>query len=1011
MATILVVDDRNLSREFLTMLFGYAGYRTVEARNGAEALDRVRAERPDLVVCDIAMPTMDGIEFVQQLHADAAIAQTAVIFYTATYRLNEARHLAQACGVAAVIAKPSRPQVILDAVAAALGIPATMPKPPLPAAPGAGQDLSLSLRLATLIELGLGLAAQRDAQPLLDLACRAAQAIFDAGVTVIGMRGDGQEPLRSFVVRGVADELRPLFGRLDLDAAVSDGAPCRINDAAAAAALLPPWHPPVVNLLIVPLKSATRAFGWLYLADRDRGHAPFGEDDEQIAVTLATQIALAYENLLLYNESSAYVTQLEAEVIERKHAQHALRESEAHFRAILDHAPIGMAVVSLAGQFLRVNRSLCKLVGYASEDLEKLNFNDIIDSADPAGAIAELRALAGGELPSDELEQRYRRRDGGTGWMLLTASLLYSDEGEALYFVAQIQDIGERKRTEAELKLAASVFANTMDAIMVTDGEARIISVNPAFSAITGFGADEIAGQKPSLMRSEDTTQDFSGELCEVLQRDGHWAGEVWNRRKNGEAFLEWLTISVLPASNGNPLRYVGIFHDITELRRKDEHIRHLAFHDPLTGLPNRTLLLDRLEHGIAFATRDKQRLGLMFIDLDRFKGVNDSLGHDVGDGVLQEVARRLIRCVRQSDTVARMGGDEFVILLEHARDLADYASMARKAVAALALPMPVKGHVLRIGASIGIAYLPGDGADVFTLIKSADAAMYAAKLAGRGTYRFFQPAMSEDTAQLALQGELRDAARNGELELYYQPTVSLGGTTAFGVEALLRWRHPRRGLVLPADFIPLAEESGIIAELGDWVLDEACRQCAAWQAQRLGRIRIAVTVAAKQLQRGDLAERIAGNIRRHGISPGDLEIKLTESVILAARDNIAGILDRLHAIGVALAVDDYGSGASSLACLRRLPIDILSIDRSFVRMADHNEENGQFVRSLLALGRALKLTVVAEGVETESQADFLRACGCTVGQGYLYAHPAPAAEFEGWLRGHQGDRTEARPH
>jgi diguanylate cyclase (GGDEF)-like protein/PAS domain S-box-containing protein len=1022
MATILVVDDRNLNREFLTMLFGYAGHRVVEARNGAEALDRVRESRPDVIISDIVMPRMDGVEFVKRLRADAAMAQIPVIFYTATYRLTEARNIAQACGVDTVIAKPSRPQVILDAVAAALGSTAapeldlatreTWKRPPKVLAETLSDELdSLSLRLAALLELALELAAERDPQRLLDLACRAAVAIFGARLTAIGMLdGAGQRPGR-FVACGVTDAVRPRFGELDLSAVVSDGKPHRLNDPAAAAAVLPGWHPPISSLLVVPLKSATRTLGWLYVADRDTGSAPFGEDDEQIAATLATQLAQAYENLVLYSETSAYATQLEAEVAERKRAQHALRESEAHFRAVFDHAPIGMAVVSQAGQFLRVNLVLCKLVGYAKDQLEKLSFHEIIDADDRAEVMADLRALANDER-LDELEKRYLCRDGSTGWMLLTASGLRNGEGDALHFIVQIKDISERKKAEEELKLAASVFDNTRDGVMVIDTMARIISVNPAFTAITGFSAEEAVGRKPNLMHSEQAPSDFCCELWDVLLREGHWEGEVWNRRKSGDAFLEWLSISMVPGPDGKPVSYVGVFNDITELRRKDEHIRHLAFHDPLTGVPNRSLLLDRLEHSIAFAEREQQHVGLMFIDLDRFKAVNDSLGHDVGDALLQEVAHRLSQCVRQSDTVARIGGDEFVILLEHARHPADYASLARKAVDSLGQPVKIGKHTIRVGASIGIACFPGDGADVFEMMKSADAAMYAAKSAGRGTYRFFQPAMSEGAAQRRnLEMELRNAVANGEMELYYQPMVSLGSDEPFGVEAQLRWRHPERGLVMPADFIPLAEETGIITELGDWVLGEACRQSSAWQALGLGRNRIAVTVAAKQLQQGNLAARIASLARRHGILPSDLEIKLTESVILANRGHIETIIDQLREIGVSVAIDDFGTSASSLAYLRGLPIDSLSIDRSLVSQADHDEDDAQFVRSILALGQALNATVVAEGVETESQADFLRACGCTLGQGYLYARPAPAAQTEVWLRGHAGGgRTAPAP-
>ncbi len=363
------------------------------------------------------------------------------------------------------------------------------------------------------------------------------------------------------------------------------------------------------------------------------------------------------------------------------------------------------------------------------------------------------------------------------------------------------------------------------------------------------------------------------------------------------------------------------------------------------------------------------------------------------------EVARRLGLCLRQSDTVARMGGDEFVILLEHVDEPETYASLAKKIIASLGAPMLLDGHALQISASIGIACFPDDGADAVTLMKHADAAMYAAKSAGRGTYRFFQAAMTEKAGQrLQLEMELRNAVANGELELFYQPRVALDSGAPCGVEALVRWRHPLRGLVPPDDFIPLAEETGIIHELGNWVLEAACRQARAWQEKGLMRIRIAVNISAKQLQEGDLVERIASLTRQYGIAPADLEVELTESVIMANPEEISGIFARLRRLGVTVAVDDFGTGYSSLAYLRRLPIDVLKIDRSFVMNADRDEGDAQIVRIIMALAQALKLDVIAEGVETRGQAEFLASCGCPTAQGYLYARPQPAFLTATWL-------------
>ncbi|WP_317203495.1 EAL domain-containing protein [Janthinobacterium sp.] len=574
-----------------------------------------------------------------------------------------------------------------------------------------------------------------------------------------------------------------------------------------------------------------------------------------------------------------------------------------------------------------------------------------------------------------------------------------------------LRNLAARGRAEAavralngELSMAASVFHNSMDGIMITDAGGTIVSVNPAFTAITAYSAAEALGRKPDLLRSGRHTQEFYSALWRSLLGEGRWQGEIWNRRKNGELFLEWMRIGVVAGADGAAQRYVNVFNDITEVRRKDEHIRHLAFHDPLTGLPNRALLLDRLEQSLLAAVRSGARPALMFIDLDRFKHINDSLGHDAGDHLLKEVARRLRDCLRDSDTLARMGGDEFVLLLEHAPEAKDCAALAHKLLECLALPMPLNGHTLQMGASIGIACAPDDGAGVVALMKHADAAMYAAKAAGRGTYRFFQAAMTETAEQrLQLETELRRAVRGGELELHYQPKVALHGGAARAVEALVRWRHPRHGLIPPASFIGLAEETGIIGELGDWVLEEACRQARAWREQGLGRIHIAVNVSAMQLRRGGLVERIGALTSRYGVAPEDLELELTESVIMDNPTEIAAVFARLGELGVSIAIDDFGTGYSSLAYLRQLPIDVLKIDRAFIMNAEHNRKDAELVKTIIALGRALQLDVVAEGVETAGQLTLLRALGCDLAQGFLFSRPLPPAEIGAWLGAQRG--------
>ena len=553
---------------------------------------------------------------------------------------------------------------------------------------------------------------------------------------------------------------------------------------------------------------------------------------------------------------------------------------------------------------------------------------------------------------------------------------------------------------EHDLQLAASVFHNSADGIMVTDDRGTILTVNPAFTEITGYTADEAIGCKPSLLRSDHQGPDFYRAMWDTLAREGCWQGELWNRRKSGEAYSEWLTINRVTDSAGVAVRYVGVFHDITELRQKDERIRHLAFHDALTNLPNRALIQDRLEHALQRARREQTRLAVTFIDLDRFKAVNDSLGHAMGDVLLQEVAGRIGKRLRSMDTLARLGGDEFVLLMEDLHGTEDCASLAQAIIAEISRPVDLHGHTVQIGASLGMAFYPEDGGDTEELMKRADVAMYAAKAAGRNTYRFFQQQMLDlASRRLALEMDLRLAVANADFELHYQPKVDLATGQTRAVEALVRWRHANRGLVPPGEFIPLAEDSELILALGDWVLNEACRQAALWQANGC-LLKIAVNVAARQLEQGGLAERIVELTRQHGIPASALEVEVTESMVMTRPEQAASLLARLREIGVSVAIDDFGTGYSSLAYLRRLPIDVLKIDRSFVMHADCNDEDAQIVKTIVALGQSLKLLVVAEGIENEGQAALLRSMGCDRGQGFHFSRPLPAARFEAWLAG-----------
>ncbi len=691
-----------------------------------------------------------------------------------------------------------------------------------------------------------------------------------------------------------------------------------------------------------------------------------------------------------------------------------LKEKERFLQEILNAIPIPLFFKDLEGRYLGCNSAFSAATGKTAAEIRGKTVFELWPSE-----LAKIYHQKDLELMDTPTPQHYESeivdKFSQVRQVLYAKNVFSNDRGEVAGIIGAFIDITERKRAEAELaersaeltranaelSLAASVFHESVEGVLVTDAESTILSVNPAFTEITGYTGAEAIGRKPRLLRSDRHDLEFYRSMWDRLIKDGRWQGEIWNRRKSGEAYLEWLTINRITDASGRPIRYVAVFHDITEMRSKDERIRHLAFHDALTGLPNRSLLHDRLEHALARAKREGRRLSVSFIDLDRFKAVNDGLGHDVGDLLLQEVAHRIQLRLRSMDTVARMGGDEFVVLMEDFDTAGDCATLADELIRGIAQPMALRGHTVEVGASMGIAFFPEDGSEALELMKRADMAMYAAKAAGRSTYRFFQKEMLEHVNRhLSLEMELRRAVARQEFELHYQPRVDLATGRALSVEALLRWRHPDRGLLLPSEFIALAEESGLIVDIGAWVLDEACRQVSDWLA-RGTTLRVAVNVSAKQMGHGDLVERIRTLTVRHAISPALLEIELTESAVMADPEEVAIVFSHLRKMGITIAFDDFGTGYSSLAYLRRLPIDVLKIDRSFVMNVDRAEEDAQIVKTILALGHSLKLSVVAEGIETSPQAELLKSVGCNIVQGYHFSRPLPPAQLDEWLQRH----------
>ncbi|HEY1089600.1 MAG TPA: EAL domain-containing protein, partial [Burkholderiaceae bacterium] len=544
----------------------------------------------------------------------------------------------------------------------------------------------------------------------------------------------------------------------------------------------------------------------------------------------------------------------------------------------------------------------------------------------------------------------------------------------------------------------ATVLEQIADGVIVVDVDGRIVAVNPAFTQITGYTEEEALGQPYSLARSSRHDQEFYDALWRELQESGYWRGELWNLRHNGELYLEWLTLSAVRDNSGTRTHYVGVFSDITKVRESQEQLDHMAHHDPLTQLPNRLLFHDRLHHALQRASRDHEQLALLFIDLDRFKNVNDTLGHHTGDELLKQVAHALSGKLREGDTLARLGGDEFIVLLENVSGAGGAAHVAEKLVTLFEQPFMVSGYELFVTASVGIAVYPNDAADLNMLIRNADVAMYQAKARGRNGYQFYAPSMSgEGVERLRMETLLRRAIEKDEIFLHYQPQVEIDSGRLVGVEALLRWNNPELGEVPPTRFVPLAEDMGLVNQLGEWVLAEACRQMVRWDQAGLAVPKIAVNLSARQFERGSIVSMVDEVLKETGLAPARLQLEVTETVIMNTGDALA-FINGLYEIGVGLAIDDFGTGYSSLAYLKQLPVQTLKIDRSFIKDISTDANDEAIAIAIIQLGKSLNLSVVAEGVETDEQAAFLLRHGCTLAQGYLYSRPLlPDALLAAW--------------
>jgi diguanylate cyclase (GGDEF)-like protein len=942
MAKILVVDDIPVNRELVVTLLRYRGHESLEAADGAEALALVLAERPQLVISDILMPTMDGYEFVRRLRADPAISSTEVIFYSAHYREQEARSLALSCGVSRVIVKPCDPEEILRVIDEAL---AHAPAPVPPVAQEFDREhlrlmtdklsekieelTGANRRLGALTDLNLQLASESDPRLLLEKVCRGARDLIGATYAVLCVEDktdhDSAITFTSGIDAALTTTMEPAsIDRGSLGKVQAEQRPLRtLNRSGDPAALgLPQSYPPVHSCLAAPVTSLTHSYGWICLADKI-GAGEFRAEDEQVLSILAAQVGRIYENGSLYREVRAREQQLRVEITERETAENRVRRLNRVYAVL---SGINTLIVRVHDRE-ELFREACRI---AVEDgkfnvawigVADWNAMKIVPVAS-AGAEPELLAL---------IKDRFSlREDSAQGH---TMSARAAREQKAI--------VSNEIRDDARILFTKERLARGIKSMAILP-----LLVSETTAGVLALYADE-AGF-------------FDDEEMKLLME---LAGDI-----------------------GFALDHID----------KAERLNYLAYYDDLTGLANSTLMQERLAQYVITASRDQGKLALMLLDVERFKSVNDTLGRHAGDDLLKQIARRLLQSGIDPAQLARLGADQFAYVVPDLRtpDLVG-SRLEQRIKQWFDAPFQVNGTELRVAVRVGIAVFPEDGADAGTLFRNAEAAVKKAKTSG-AKYLFYTARMTERVAEkLALENQLRLAIERNEFVLHYQPKLDSSTGKLAGAEALIRWNDPQTGLVPPGRFIPILEETGLIHDVGRWALRQAVQDTQRWRAAGLAEVRIAVNVSPLQLRQQEFDREISEVVGNDTSVAAGLELEITESLIMEDVARNISTLQAIRDMGVTISVDDFGTGYSSLSQLSRLPVDTLKIDRSFVMEMTEGPQGMALVSTIIKLAHALNLKVVAEGVETEQQSRLLRLLNCDQMQGYLFSKPIPAKEFE----------------
>jgi diguanylate cyclase (GGDEF)-like protein/PAS domain S-box-containing protein len=720
--------------------------------------------------------------------------------------------------------------------------------------------------------------------------------------------------------------------------------------------------------------------------------------------------ASASEVAQMVHELQVHQVELEMQNDQLRAGQIEIEASRQRYFDLYDMSPLGYCTLDEAGIIIEINLTLANLLGIPRSQLLKKPFNHFIFQGDQDNYYLKTKQMMVNEEPLS-LELRMNTPNYEPLWVNLSCILRKEAAGAMSLFIG-VSNITEQRITQQQQQIAAIAF-ESLEGMFITDAKQVILQINHALTDMTGYTIEELAGQPRDILDSGRNPPAFFAKMSTSLKREGKWIGEIWNRRKNGEVYPAWMTITAVHNTQKELTNFVFTLSDITLKKAAEEQIKNLAFYDPLTKLPNRRLMLDRLEHALSSCGRQKRLGAVLMIDLDNFKTLNDSYGHNIGDKLLRSVATRLESCMRKGDTVSRMGGDEFVVIIEGLDETIllekQVETVAKKIITHLSEPYLLthesnsnkpKAIQYQCSCSIGIALFSEQAVTVDELIKQADTAMYSAKAAGRNTLRFFDPKMQTlISARAALEHDLYDAIKKAQFALYYQPIVS-GKKKLIGVEALVRWVHPERGIIMPEQFIPAAEASGLIVPLGLWILQTACDQLTKWAlVPEMAGLSMAVNVSAMQFNQPQFVSQLLDQLKRSGANPLRLSLELTESALIYDLHDVIEKMTTLKNSGISFSLDDFGTGYSSLSYLKQLPLDQLKIDQSFIKDIFTDSNDVAIAQMIIALSKSMGLGVIAEGVENHAQLNYLEHLGCHTHQGYLFSRPLPLKKFEAFAQ------------